>query len=248
MRDSGTPCPAVAVAGHSLPYRNTPIAQKRDLPLSTLSFSPIIANFLTRASPSLSRRFAKALEGAFPRALPEADFQECMSAVLIDNGFNPDNSINMVATCRDELCRPFTDGLDSVRPATSWPIHHTWPHPYLGMRSVPPSSCTWSSLSPRLEAHHSLATRHSPTRPATQPQADQWHIHASLSLSQKWAHHFDIGALAGFVLCGKTGFKAAFAHSPVEDGKERYVFWVAPHIGTNRRKSLAMGKNTSQFH
>jgi hypothetical protein len=29
---------------------------------------------------------------------------------------------------------------------------------------------------------------------------------------------------------GRTGFKAAMAHAPVVDGKERYVFWVAPHI------------------
>ena len=32
------------------------------------------------------------------------------------------------------------------------------------------------------------------------------------------------------VFCGRTGFKAAMAHAPVVDGKERYVFWVAPHI------------------
>jgi len=76
------------------------------------------------------------LEGAFPRALPEADFQECMSAVLIDNGFNPDNSINLVATCRDELCRPFTDGLDSVRPATPLHFSHASPHAQLAMRCV----------------------------------------------------------------------------------------------------------------
>ena len=39
-------------------------------------------------------------------------------------------------------------------------------------------------------------------------------------------------------LCARsrTGFKAAMSHAPVVDGKERYVFWVAPHIamsGTN---------------
>jgi len=31
------------------------------------------------------------------------------------------------------------------------------------------------------------------------------------------------------VFCGRTGFKAAMAHAPVVNGKERYVFWVAPH-------------------
>jgi hypothetical protein len=42
---------------------------------------------------------------------------------------------------------------------------------------------------------------------------------------------FNIGSLAGMVFCGRTGFKAAMAHAPMgPDGKERYVFWVAPHI------------------
>jgi len=37
---------------------------------------------------------------------------------------------------------------------------------------------------------------------------------------------------SGFVFCGKTGFGAGMAHSPQEDdtGKERYIFWVAPHV------------------
>eukprot|EP00961_Rhodomonas_salina_P002487 34661-Rhodomonas_salina.1 len=32
------------------------------------------------------------------------------------------------------------------------------------------------------------------------------------------------------VFCGRTGFKAAMAHAPMVDGKEKYIFWVAPHI------------------
>jgi hypothetical protein len=31
------------------------------------------------------------------------------------------------------------------------------------------------------------------------------------------------------VCSSESGFKAAMAHAPVVDGKERYVFWVAPH-------------------
>lgn len=50
-------------------------------------------------------------------------------------------------------------------------------------------------------------------------------------LDQKWGlPSFNIASLAGMVFCGRTGFKAAMAHAPVVDGKERYVFWVAPHI------------------
>jgi len=83
-----------------------------------------------------------------------------MSKVLENHGFNPSTAINLVSNCRDELCRPFTEYLDT-----------------------------------------------------------------------KWAKpSFNIASLAGMVFCGRTGFKAAMAHAPVVDGKERYVFWVAPHI------------------
>ena len=77
--------------------------------------------------------------------------------VLGKHGLNPNTSIS---TCRDEICRPFTEKLDSV-----------------------------------------------------------------------WGQSFNIASLGGFVFCGKTGFSAGMAHAPVDaDGKERYVFWVAPHI------------------
>ena len=77
-----------------------------------------------------------------------------------DKGFNPLTAINLVSTCRDEICRPFTDKLDA-----------------------------------------------------------------------KWGEHFTISSLGGMVFCGKTGFGAGMAHSPIcPDGKERYVFWVGPHI------------------
>mmetsp|Transcript_18116 Transcript_18116/g.35372 ORF Transcript_18116/g.35372 Transcript_18116/m.35372 type:complete len:544 (+) Transcript_18116:142-1773(+) len=103
--------------------------------------------------------FAEMLEDLFPRAVPEQVFVEHMTGVLNKHGFHKDTSINLVSTCRDEICRPFTELLDNY-----------------------------------------------------------------------WAHHFSISSLAGFVFCGRTGFKAAMAHAPVVDGKERYVFWVAPHI------------------
>ena len=50
-------------------------------------------------------------------------------------------------------------------------------------------------------------------------------------LDEKWGEpHFSISSLAGMVFCGKTGFGAGMAHSPIVGGKERYVFWVGPHI------------------
>mmetsp|Transcript_2760 Transcript_2760/g.4487 ORF Transcript_2760/g.4487 Transcript_2760/m.4487 type:complete len:524 (-) Transcript_2760:240-1811(-) len=49
-------------------------------------------------------------------------------------------------------------------------------------------------------------------------------------LDRQWGSSFNISSLGGMVFCGKTGFKAAMAHSPIVDGKERYVIWVAPHV------------------
>jgi hypothetical protein len=103
--------------------------------------------------------YADSLDKLFPGAVDEASFIESMSRVVGDKGFNPLTAINLVSTCRDEICRPFTDKLDA-----------------------------------------------------------------------KWGEHFTISSLGGMVFCGKTGFGAGFAHSPIVDGKERYVFWVGPHI------------------
>jgi len=102
----------------------------------------------------------RALERRFPRAVPEPVFIDHMAHVLGMHGFTPQTSINLVSTCRDEICRPFTD--------------------YLDAKCAVPS--------------------------------------------------FNISSLAGTITCGRTGFKAAMAHSPIDDGKERYVFWVAPHM------------------
>lgn len=52
---------------------------------------------------------------------------------------------------------------------------------------------------------------------------------------QLWGHSFSIASLAGMVMCGKTGFAAGLSHAPQEglgeDGLEKYVFLVGPHIG-----------------
>jgi len=111
--------------------------------------------------------FATVLEKTFPRAVPESVFIDHATEVLNKHGFTPETSINLVSTCRDELCRPFTEHLDA-----------------------------------------------------------------------KWGDYFNIASLAGFVFCGRTGFKAAMAHAPVVDGKERYVFWVAPHIALDAEGSV----------
>lgn len=53
-------------------------------------------------------------------------------------------------------------------------------------------------------------------------------VHA---VDRLWGYSFNISSLAGMVFCGQTGFGAAMAHSPQdEDGVERYVIFVGPHI------------------
>jgi len=106
-----------------------------------------------------SATYAQSLDTIFPGAVDEATYIEAMSRVVQDKGFNPLTAINLVSTCRDEICRPFTEKLDA-----------------------------------------------------------------------KWGEHFSISSLGGMVFCGKTGFGAGMAHSPIVGGKERYVFWVGPHI------------------
>jgi hypothetical protein len=46
-----------------------------------------------------------------------------------------------------------------------------------------------------------------------------------------WGHSFNFSALAGLLFAGRTGFGAARSHAPIEGGRERYVFFMAAHIG-----------------
>jgi hypothetical protein len=114
----------------------------------------------SRVTTSSTGPYMNTLEEKFPGAIPEDFFIQQATEILERHGFTPSNAINLVSTCRDEICRSFT-----------------------------------------------------------------------LELDRLWGPSFSISSLAGMVFCGRTGFKAAMAHSPVIGGKERYVFWVMPHIG-----------------
>ena len=114
----------------------------------------------SRVTISSTGPYMNILEEKFPGSVPEDFFIEQATEILERHGFTASNAINLVSTCRDEICRTFT-----------------------------------------------------------------------LELDRLWGPSFSISSLAGMVFCGRTGFKAAMAHSPVIGGKERYVFWVMPHIG-----------------
>ncbi len=121
------------------------------------------ANRTLNASAADAGSYLQILEEHFPGAMPEDAFIRQATEVLNKHGFNPSTSINLVSTCRDEICRPFTNELDRI-----------------------------------------------------------------------WGPSFSISSLAGMLFCGRAGVRAAMAHSPVRGGRERYVFWVMPHIALYR--------------
>jgi hypothetical protein len=52
-------------------------------------------------------------------------------------------------------------------------------------------------------------------------------------IKHTWGEAFNFSSLAGMFTAGKTGLKAAMHHAPRVDGKERYVYYVIPHIAIN---------------
>lgn len=48
-----------------------------------------------------------------------------------------------------------------------------------------------------------------------------------------WGETFDLSSLAGMLFLGKTGFIAAHTHSPIVNGRERYIYYVLPHIAVS---------------
>lgn len=50
------------------------------------------------------------------------------------------------------------------------------------------------------------------------------------AVNKKWGYAFNLSSLAGMFSAGRTGLMAAMHHSPIVDGKERYVFYALPHI------------------
>jgi Limiting CO2-inducible proteins B/C beta carbonyic anhydrases len=52
-------------------------------------------------------------------------------------------------------------------------------------------------------------------------------------IKHTWGEAFNFSSLAGMFTAGKTGLKAAMHHAPQVEGRERYVFYVVPHIAIN---------------
>jgi hypothetical protein len=59
-------------------------------------------------------------------------------------------------------------------------------------------------------------------------------------VEQEFGSVFRFVGLAGFIFCGKTGFGAAHAHSPIEGGRQRYLYIVAPHVGISEEGEMGV--------
>ncbi len=61
-----------------------------------------------------------------------------------------------------------------------------------------------------------------------------------------WGEAFNLAGLAGLFSAGRTGLNACLHHSPHQEGKERYIFYVAPHIGIDRDGNWGSVKRKGQ--
>ena len=49
-------------------------------------------------------------------------------------------------------------------------------------------------------------------------------------IQKAWGEAFNFSSLGGMLFLGRTGFSAAHHHAPVNDGRERYVYFAMAHI------------------
>lgn len=59
-------------------------------------------------------------------------------------------------------------------------------------------------------------------------------------LGKLWGSIFNISSLGALFIAGKTALRAAMSHSPIFDGKERYVFAIFPHIAIDENGNFGL--------
>lgn len=59
-------------------------------------------------------------------------------------------------------------------------------------------------------------------------------------IKHMWGEAFNFSSLAGMFFAGKTGLAAAMHHAPIASGKERYVFYVLPHIAIDKEGRIGV--------
>lgn len=60
------------------------------------------------------------------------------------------------------------------------------------------------------------------------------------ALQDVWGEAFDLGGLGGMLFLGRTGFRAAHGHAPIEGGRERYVYYAMPHIALGAQGEIGV--------
>lgn len=61
-----------------------------------------------------------------------------------------------------------------------------------------------------------------------------------------WGEAFNLAGLGGLFSAGRTGIQACLHHSPHEEGKERYVFYIMPHVGIDKEGNWGKVKRKGQ--
>lgn len=61
-----------------------------------------------------------------------------------------------------------------------------------------------------------------------------------------WGEAFNLSSLAGMFFAGQTGLMAAMHHSPIVEGKERYVFYALPHIAIDGEGRIGVCKRAGR--
>jgi len=59
-------------------------------------------------------------------------------------------------------------------------------------------------------------------------------------IQEAWGEAFNFSSLGGMLFLGKTGFLAAHYHAPVDDGRERYVYFAMPHTAIDEKGEIGV--------
>ncbi|MBI4698504.1 MAG: hypothetical protein HY758_06215 [Nitrospirae bacterium] len=65
-------------------------------------------------------------------------------------------------------------------------------------------------------------------------------------IKHMWGEAFNLSSLAGMFFAGKTGLAAAMHHAPIENGKERYVFYALPHIAIDTEGHIGICRRSGR--
>ena len=59
-------------------------------------------------------------------------------------------------------------------------------------------------------------------------------------IQEIWGEAFNFSSLGGLLFLGKTGFLAAQHHAPIDEGRERYVYFAMAHIAIDEEGGIGV--------